>query len=491
MSAKNNVNASFRVGRVTVYLRGRTWYLRYHEAGRRRQVRATTDRKASRQLAAQVNAQLEAQTPAATSFEPIGLPDLRRAWLDHHEYVLRSAVSTIDRYRSATEHLLNFVRDQQPMRVVAQFRPAHAEAFTRYLRQLEVAPNGHPNTAKRRLRDKGVKFALEVSRSLFTFAIKRRHLPPYTENPFTVIQVERVPVEDAKPVTLLNAEQEVSFLEACDDWQFPVFTTLILTGLRPGELTHLLAEDVDLEAGWLWVRNKPDLGWRVKTRSERRVPLVPELRELLARRLDGRVTGPLFLRRRCADGDGSGGGTTIPPLARLPRAALAERLRNLIADRHRGGGGDDDAPNATGATSGTRRQHRVAARWLWVMLGAVPETRLRNEFMRLTRLVGLPDVTAPKTLRHLFATWLQAANVDPLIRNQLMGHAPPIDGRGPLGMTAVYSHAGPETVRRQLEDALRVRPALDVVSQQLRRVGSCVGAGSNGDGKGGDVNVRR
>ena len=26
----------FRVGRVTVYLRGRTWYLRYHEQGRRR-----------------------------------------------------------------------------------------------------------------------------------------------------------------------------------------------------------------------------------------------------------------------------------------------------------------------------------------------------------------------------------------------------------------------------------------------------------------------
>src|SRR5687767_6042316 len=92
----------FRVGRVTVYLRGTTWYLRYHEYGRRRQVRATKNRDGSRQLAAQVNAQLELGAPAATSFEPIGFPELRRCWLDHHEDVLRSSVATVERYRSAS-----------------------------------------------------------------------------------------------------------------------------------------------------------------------------------------------------------------------------------------------------------------------------------------------------------------------------------------------------------------------------------------------------
>src|SRR3954447_22125527 len=103
-----------RVGRVTVYLRGKTWYLRYRENGRRHQVRAATDRDVSRQLAAQVNAQLEVGAPAATSFEPI-VTELRRRWLDHHEHVLRSSVATIDRYRSASEYLLNFVRDVEPV----------------------------------------------------------------------------------------------------------------------------------------------------------------------------------------------------------------------------------------------------------------------------------------------------------------------------------------------------------------------------------------
>src|SRR5688572_1398923 len=163
----------FRVGRVAVYLRGRTWYLRYHEQGRRRQVRAGTDRHLCRQLAAQVNAQLEAGAPAATSFEPVDLRELRRRWLEHHEHVLRSSLATIDRYRAATQHLINFVGEVQPVNQVARFQYSHAEAYARYLRQLRVAPNGHRNTAKRCLRDKGVKYALEVCRTMFAFAIKR------------------------------------------------------------------------------------------------------------------------------------------------------------------------------------------------------------------------------------------------------------------------------------------------------------------------------
>ena len=75
--------------------------------------------------------------------------------------------------------------------------------------------------------------------------------------------------------------------------------------------------------------------------------------------------------------------------------------------------------------------------------------------------MGMPEITAPKTLRHTFATSLQDANVDPLIRNELMGHAPSsaaFGGPG-LGMTAIYTHTRPETKRNQLEGALVMRPA--------------------------------
>ncbi len=56
--------------------------------------------------------------------------------------------------------------------------------------------------------DKSVKYILQSCRALFTYATKRRHLPPYIENPFKVIEVDRLPVEDAKPVVIFSPEQE-------------------------------------------------------------------------------------------------------------------------------------------------------------------------------------------------------------------------------------------------------------------------------------------
>ena len=136
-------NDSFRVGKVLAYLRGKVWYLCYHEHGQRRRPRVGPDREAARQLAAQVNAQLQVGAPAALSFEPIGIPELRRRWLEHHEQVLRSSVQTINRYRTATDHLLRFL-EARPVRYASHFHSSHAEEFVRYLRGLASPPTDTP-----------------------------------------------------------------------------------------------------------------------------------------------------------------------------------------------------------------------------------------------------------------------------------------------------------------------------------------------------------
>ena len=134
---------SFRVGKVRAYLRGRIWYLHYYEGGRRHRPRVGPDRDQARQMAAQINGQLEVGAPAALSYEPISIPDLRERWLDHHEQVRRSSLQTIRRYRAATEHLLTFVENGCPIRHASDFRSLHATEFVRHLRMLKVAPNGH------------------------------------------------------------------------------------------------------------------------------------------------------------------------------------------------------------------------------------------------------------------------------------------------------------------------------------------------------------
>jgi integrase len=447
MAKKSN---SFRLGKVRGYLRNRVWYLCYHDQGKRHRPRVGPSREAARQLAAQINAQLEVGAPAALSFEPVSIRELRRRWLEHHEQVLRSSVQTIHRYRTATDHLLRFL-EQRPVRHASHFHTSTAEEFVCYLRTVEVSPNGHPKTAKRRLMDKGLCFVLESCRALFNYAARRRHLSPYAENPFSVLEIERIPVQEVRPVILLSAEQEQAFLQACDDWQLPLFLTLILTGLRPGELCHLLLpDDLDLDARLLHVRNKPRLGWQVKTRNERDIPLVPVLAEVLGRHLRGRSAGPVFRRRCWVDRPGIGS---------LGRTELEQEL----VVRCTAWEAKADQPLSR------ERRVRLAGR-LWREQGALREDRVRLEFIRLTRAIGLAGCTAPKLLRHQFATALQEGRVDPLIRNELMGHVAAgekVAGHG-LGMTAVYTHTRPEIRRQQLEAALASRPAVAVALAWLK-----------------------
>jgi integrase len=444
---------SFRIGKVQGYLRGKVWYLCYHDQGQRHRPRVGPDYEAARQLAAQINGQLAVGAPAALSFEPISIGELRRRWLEHHEQVLRSSVQTIHRYRTATDHLLRFL-ECRPVRIASNFHAVHAEEFIRHLRTLQVSPNGHANTAKRTLMDSGLRYVLECCRALFNYAGRRRHLSPYAENPFRTLEIDRIPIENARPITLFTADQERSFLEACDDWQFPLFLTLMLTGLRPGELCHLLApDDLDLDTGVLYVRNKRGLGWQVKTRNERDIPLVPELVDGLRLHLEDRKTGLVFRRRRWVERCGQAAMSSDLP-------ALERELAGRFAARESQAG-----------VPLSRADRSRMARSFWRHLGALREDRVRLEFMRLTSAIGLPSCTAPKLLRHQFATALQEGRVDPLIRNELMGHV----GAGTrkaghgLAMTAVYTHTRPETCRQQLEAALSVRPAVLVARAWLKR----------------------
>jgi integrase len=377
-------SVSFRVGKVQAYRRGKIWYLCYHENGQRHRPHVGPDHEAARQLAAQVNAQLEVGAPAALSFESITIAELRRRWLEHHELVLRSSVRTIQRYRTATDHLLRYLQ-QRPVRYASQFHACHAEQFVRHLRALKVSPNGHVNTAPRPLMDKGLRFVLECCRTLFNYAAKRRHLSPYAENPFAALEIDRIPIEHTRSVELLTPTQERALLEACDDWQLPLFLTLILTGLRPGELCHLLLpEDLDLTTGLLRVRNKPRLGWQVKTRNERDVPLLPVLVEVLHVHLKDRVSGPVFVRRCFRSTFRSWESNQIGLEKELERRLAAQEIET------------DQAVDRVGRLR--------LARGLWRQMGALREDRVRQEFMRLTRRIGLPAVTAPKL-------WLTTINL--------------------------------------------------------------------------------
>ncbi|MGZ0174322.1 MAG: tyrosine-type recombinase/integrase [Planctomycetales bacterium] len=423
-----------KIGRVSVYQHHGGWYVYYREGERSVRKRVADSSADAEKIAGQINAQLGSSAPTLLAFEPVTVAGLRQTFLDHHEHILRSSLATVRRYRAATQHLEDFCSQ------LSSARPAHeisADQFVRYVREVRVSPNGHPNSQRRHLRDKGVLFILETCRSMYGFAARRRHLPPYTENPFSGLALSRFRVENSKPVPIFDSGIELEFLKSLDDWAFPIHFVLAKTGLRPGELTHLLIQDLDLDAGWLLVRNKTALGWRIKTGHERAVPLCDEAVGVLRRVVGPRRHGVVFMRLRFQD--------ESPPLAGPLSELEVEAERRLSLMRK-------------SEESASRADSAHVLRAVWRDAGLIRTDAIRKSFMRASRTIGRPDMTCPKSWRHTFATLLQDAEVDPLIRQITLGHKSASDARGALGMTGVYTHTRPETQKRQIERALQLWP---------------------------------
>jgi integrase len=268
---------------------------------------------------------------------------------------------------------------------------------------------------------------LSVCRTAYRYAARRRMLPPFAESPFSLFKVDRL--KDAhghdEAPRIFTPDEERAFFAACSPWQRDVFATLACYGLRLGELTHLLVEDVDFEQGVIHVRSKPWLGWQVKTRRQRQLPLAPAARETFARLIGGRKAGFVFLNVELAAGRKPLRGAASPQALR----ARAEKvIADVLAER----------PGA-----GEKERKRALVR-LCRSLGQVPEKRVRTEFIGLTARIGCPGFTRVHDLRHLFASRAQERDMSPLLVQQLLGHSS-------LAMTGRYTHLGMETKRRAME----------------------------------------
>lgn len=274
MSAKRRKPARLRIGRVSIYFHHNAWWLYYRSGGKVCRIKSGSCQLTAEQQAGQIHSLLSlGQLPKPLN-GTVDVDVVKQQFLDHHEHVRKSSMNTVRRYRAAIEHLVTFVKS---LGRKVSLHLISVDAFVCYLRQLEVAPNGHPNSPKRRLRDAGIRYILEVCRSLLSFAVQHRLLPPYATNPFVSLPWDRLRVEDRKQIFVFDESAEIAYWNAADAWSFPIHLVLAKTGMRIGELVHLLIEDLDLDAGWLTVRNKLTLGWRVKTGNNRKIQAFPKV----------------------------------------------------------------------------------------------------------------------------------------------------------------------------------------------------------------------
>ena len=137
-------------------------------------------------------------------------------------------------------------------------------------------------------------------RALFTFchwAIKRNHL---FLNPVAPVERFRVP-KRALP-KFMTTEELRQFFAACDLDERRLFMSILLTGMRKGEVEHLTWADVNFELGVIFIQAKPELGWQPKT-DERVVPISPVLRQLLLEQFDHRTSDVLVFANSAGNRD--------------------------------------------------------------------------------------------------------------------------------------------------------------------------------------------
>ena len=416
-----------RIGRITIYKRGETYYLYYRHGGVTQRRKVDGNLAVARATAHKVGDALAENRPSPIAYSRTSPEKMVESFLDAVANVKKLALRTQDRYRAALDRFLDFCMASR-IATVDSVAPATVEDFVKWLRGQKRSRNGAAKGRKAAYQEGGIKFILSTCRTAFNWAARRRMLPPFAENSFT-----HFPIDELGGVRgacgkekIFSPEQERAFFAAANLWQKDLFLILARYGLRVGELTHLLVEDIDLERDVLMIQSKPELFWTVKTGASRMLPLLPETKAIFGRVIGDRKAGFVFLNEDYVLGKAKPSTTYLTPASF--RAKAEQVVATLLSLDP---GGDE------------RAQRRAVVAWCRSM-GQIPEKRIRCEFMALTAQIGYPGFTRVHDLRHLFSSRAQAAGINPILVQEMLGHTT-------LEMTKRYTHLGMETKREALQ----------------------------------------
>jgi len=240
-----------RIGPVTIYKRGHSYYLYYRQGGTTQRPKIDGNLAVARATAHKVAEALAEDRPSPLAYNRTAPEKMVAGYLDAVATVQKLALRTQDRYKAALDRFLDFTRDARVATIDA-IELAQVEDFVKWLRGQKRNRNGSKTGSRDFYKVGGIKFVLSTCRTAFSWAARRRMLPPFSENPFRQFAIDKLkdPAESAKAAKVFNPDQERAFFAACDNLQSALFTTLATYGLRVGELTHLLIEDLDLEQGF-------------------------------------------------------------------------------------------------------------------------------------------------------------------------------------------------------------------------------------------------
>lgn len=262
-----------------IYKRENIWYLDVRVKGHRIRRRVGTSRKIAELALKDAEVKIARDEFGFTKHD-ITIEKLVDRFLEYNRTNHRA--STTKRYKAVTDHLRQYLREKRPNLVaVSQLTSEALDGFKAYRRDSWVNPNGKPIededdiTEHSRLgaRARTVNLELDGIKTMLNLAIRWGYL---RDNPVKLV----IPLktDDKRPVRFLSLEECERLLSAAAADQYPIYFTLVNTGLRKAELENLCWSDIDFNRSKIWVRAKKD--WKPKT-GEREIPMSGELSQVL------------------------------------------------------------------------------------------------------------------------------------------------------------------------------------------------------------------
>jgi integrase len=191
-----------------------------------------------------------------------------------------------------TAHIEDFKRKRLAGEILQLESEEERSREERLRRDLQESPkSGRPQAnakygwlGRKRLHQqvthKTINYEIQCLHTFLHWAIRQNYL---FSNPAT--SVERFRVSNKSLPRFMTSEDLRKFFQICDDEQRRIFSMMLLTGMRKGELENLTWNDVHFELAIIFIQ--PKEGWNPKS-DDRIIPISPVLHQILSEQRERR-----------------------------------------------------------------------------------------------------------------------------------------------------------------------------------------------------------
>lgn len=248
--------------RVSIFLRGKTWYCNFQQNGHQvRRSLGTTSKKQAILRAQALETDL-ARGDAPNHFRVATLSEVTDAFLAHAAAEDRSP-KTLTKYKQVTREVAQLATERS-ITLVDGLGAQFADTYRQRLKQR----GNKPNT---------IYTKLVILASVTLFALRRQMC---AMNPLSGYRMKK---PKSAPQPCWTPEQADQIVQASPATYQPYLQFLRETGCRAGEAKHLTWDDIQADCRVILIRPKEGAWgqWRPKSGDQRSVPITDKLAELL------------------------------------------------------------------------------------------------------------------------------------------------------------------------------------------------------------------